>query len=81
VTPAQRRLDRGPPTISNSALQPFRRCASRFAVEVAGNVEEGEPSTLRWLRLEIGLDENLDGLFAGMNLDANGRVTEVYLVP
>jgi hypothetical protein len=30
--------------------------------------------------LEIRLDENLDGLFAGMNLDPNRRVTKVNLM-
>ena len=30
--------------------------------------------------LEIRLDENLDGLFAGMNLDTDGRVAEIDLM-
>jgi hypothetical protein len=47
---------------------------------VAGNVEKCEAPTLLWQRLEIRLDENLDGLFAGINLDADGRVAKVNLV-
>ena len=37
------------------------------------------PAFLR-KRLEIRLDENLDGLFAGINLDTNRRVAEIDLV-
>ena len=37
------------------------------------------PTFLR-KRLEIRLDENLHGLFAGINLDTNGRVAEMDLV-
>jgi hypothetical protein len=47
---------------------------------MTGNVENGEAPTLLWERLEIGLDENLDGFFAGMNLDANRRIAKVNLV-
>jgi hypothetical protein len=48
---------------------------------VARNVEKGEAPMLLRERLEIRLDENLDGLFAGINLNANGRVAEIDLVP
>jgi hypothetical protein len=47
---------------------------------VAGNVEKCEAPTLLWERIEIRLDENLDGLFAGMNLDTNRRVAKFNLV-
>jgi hypothetical protein len=47
---------------------------------VARNVEKCEALTLLWEDVEICLDENLDGLFAGINLDTNGRVTEIDLV-
>jgi hypothetical protein len=47
---------------------------------VAGNVEKGEAPTLLRVRFEIRLDENLDGLFAGINLDTNRRVAEIDLV-
>ena len=47
---------------------PSRDCGGGFAKQVAGNVEKGEASTLLRERLEIRLDENLDGLFAGINL-------------
>jgi hypothetical protein len=51
-----------------------------LAKQVAGNVEKGEAPTLLRERLEIRLDENLDGLFAGINLHAYGRVAKVNLV-
>ena len=58
-----------------------RRCAGGFTKQVAWNVEKREAPTLLRERLEIRLDENLDGLFAGINLDTNGRVAKVDLVP
>ena len=57
-----------------------RCCGGGFAKQVAGNVEKREALTLLRERLEIRLDENLDGLFAGINLDTNGRVAKVNLV-
>jgi hypothetical protein len=47
---------------------------------VAGNVENGEAPMLLLERLEIRLDENLDGLFAVMDLDTKRRVAKVDLV-
>jgi hypothetical protein len=57
------------------------RCGGGFAEQVAGNVEDGEAPSLLRERVEIRLDENLDGLFAGINLDTNRRVAEIDLVP
>src|SRR4029077_11272967 len=57
-----------------------RRCGGGFAVPVAGDVEKDEAPPLLRERLEIRLDENLDGLFARINLDTNGRVAEIDLV-
>ena len=57
-----------------------RRCGGGFAEQVAGNVENREAPTLFRERLEIRLDENLDGLFAGINLDTNRRIAKVDLV-
>jgi hypothetical protein len=57
-----------------------RCCAGSFAKLVAGNVENGEAPSLLWKRLEIGLDKNLDRLFAGINLDTNRRIAKVNLV-
>src|SRR5882757_9773622 len=57
-----------------------RHCGGGFAKQVAGNVEQGEAPTFLREHLGIRLDENLDGLFAGINLDANGRVAEIDLV-
>ena len=48
---------------------------------MAGNVEDGEAPSLLRERVEIRLDENLDGLFAGIDLDTNRRVAEIDLVP
>jgi hypothetical protein len=56
------------------------RCGGGFAKKVARNVEDGEAPTLLWEHVEIRLDENLDGLFAGMNVDTNRRVAKVNLV-
>ena len=56
------------------------RCGGGFAKQVAGNVDKGEAPTFLRERLEIRLDENLDGLFAGINLDTNRRVAKVDLV-
>jgi len=47
---------------------------------VAGDVQNGEAPTFFWERLGIGLDKNLDSLFAGKNLDANRRIAKVNLV-
>jgi hypothetical protein len=56
------------------------RCGGGFAKQVAGNVEKREAPTFFRHRIEIRLDENLDGLFAGINLDPKGRVANVDLV-
>jgi hypothetical protein len=57
-----------------------RRCGGGFAEQVARNIEECEAATLLRERLEIRLDENLYGLFAGINLDTNGRIAKFNLV-
>ena len=59
----------------------MRRCGCGFAEQVAGNVEKREAPTFFRHRIEIRLDENLDGLFAGINLDTNRRVAEIDLMP
>jgi hypothetical protein len=56
------------------------RCGGSFAKQVAGNVDKSEKATLLGKRLEIRLDENLHGLFAGINLDTNRHVAKVDLV-
>src|ERR1700732_2321578 len=58
----------------------LRRCAGGFTKQVAWKVEKREAPTFLRERLEIRLDENLDGLFAGINLDTNRLVTKVDLV-
>jgi len=57
-----------------------RRCGGSFAIEVTGNVDKREAPTFFRHRIQIRLDENLDGLFAGINLDPKGRVANVDLV-
>ena len=59
-----------------------RRAAAAVASlnRLAGKVEKGKAPTLFRKRLEIGLDENLDGLVAGVNLDTNRFVAKVNLV-
>jgi hypothetical protein len=57
-----------------------RRCGGGFAKQVAGNVEKRETPTFFRHRIEIRLDENLDGLFAGRDLDTNRLVAKVDLV-
>ena len=52
-----------------------------FAKQVAGNVEKCEAPTLLWEHVEIRLDANLDGLFAGINLNTNRSVAKIDLVP
>ena len=47
---------------------------------VAATVEKREAPTFFRHRIQIRLDENLDGLFAGINLDPKGRVANVDLV-
>ena len=44
---------------------------------MAGNIEKGEASTPLGERLKIRLDENLDVLFAGMDLDTDSLVAKV----
>ena len=66
--------------MQDGARATSRRCRGGFAEQVAGNVEKREAPLLLRHHLEIRLDENLDGLFAGINLDTNGRVAKVDLV-
>jgi hypothetical protein len=47
---------------------------------VAGNVDKGEAPSLFREGLEIRLDKNLDGLFAGVDLDPNRSIAKVNLV-
>jgi len=57
-----------------------RRYGSGFAKQVSGDVENGEASTALRERLNVRLDEDLDGLFAGVDLNSNGVVAKVDLV-
>lgn len=57
-----------------------RRYGGGFAKQVSGDVQKGKAPTLPWEYLEIRLDENLNGLSAGMYFDANRRVAKINLV-
>ena len=57
----------------------YRRSGG-FAKKVSGDVENGEASTPLGERVEACLDKNLDGLFAGVDLDSNSIVAKVDLV-
>jgi hypothetical protein len=57
------------------------RCgAGGFAKLVTRNVEKGETPTSLRERLEIRLDNDLDRLFSGINLDTHVRITKIDLV-
>ena len=45
-----------------------------------GNLEKGEAPSLFREGLEIRLDENLDGLFVGIDLDTNRRIANINLL-
>jgi hypothetical protein len=47
---------------------------------MARNVEKSDGPTLLRERLEVRLNEYLDGLFTGVNLNANRRIAKVNLV-
>jgi hypothetical protein len=55
-------------------------CGGDSAKQVAGNVDKSEAPTFLRELIEIRLDENLHGLFAGINLDTNRRVAEIDLM-
>ena len=55
-------------------------CTGGFAKLAARDVENRKAPTLLWKRLEIRLDENLDCLFTGMNLDTNWCIAKVNLM-
>jgi hypothetical protein len=57
-------------------------CRSRrsFAEKVARDIDYRKASSLFCAGFEICLNEDLNGLLAGINFDADGRITEIYLV-
>jgi hypothetical protein len=50
----------------------------RYNASLASNGNE-DASMLLWECLEIRLDENLDRLFIGVNLDPNRRIAQVIV--
>ena len=69
-----------PKSLGGRVRDTSRRCGGGFAKQVAGDVENSEASTALGERLEVRLDENFDGLFAGVDLDTDSLVAEVDLV-
>jgi len=51
-----------------------------FAEKVARDIDYRKASSLFCAGFEICLNEDLDGLLAGINFDADRRITEIYLV-
>jgi len=69
------------PKSLSGGLRGTSRCyGGGFAKPVARNVENGKAPTFLRERFEIRLNENFDGLFAGVDLDSNGVVAKVHLV-
>jgi hypothetical protein len=68
------------PRMQDGVRGTWSRCGGGFAKQVAGNVDKSEAPTFLRERIEIRLDENLDGLFTGINLDTNRRVAKLNLV-
>jgi hypothetical protein len=51
-----------------------------FAEKVARDIDYRKAASLLCAGFEICLNEDLDGLLAGINFDADRRIAEVYLV-
>jgi hypothetical protein len=66
-----------PKSLTGGFLGTTRRRCGGFAKEVARNIENSETPTPLRERLEIRLDGNLDGLFAGVDLDTDSRIAKV----
>jgi hypothetical protein len=67
---------------SSTILLGGASCRSRrsFAEKVARDIDDRKASSLFCAGLEICLNKDLDGLLAGINFDADRRITEIYLV-
>ena len=57
------------------------RVTGSLAEQVAGDIDYGKTSPFFCLRFKIRLHKNLDGLFAGINLDTHRRVPKINFVP
>jgi hypothetical protein len=56
------------------------RSRRSLAEKMAGDIDYRKASSLFCAGFEICLHEDLDGLLAGINFDADRRITEIYLV-
>ena len=59
---------------------PPRRCTGCFAELVTWNMQKSEAALVLGKGLTVGLDNNLDGVFAGKDLDTDRSIPEVDLV-
>ena len=59
---------------------PRRRLAERRREEMLGNVEERKPAAIRSRDVVGCFDDDLDCLIAGIHLDLNLRIFEVYFM-
>ena len=57
-----------------------RRCAGSFAELMARNADNRKAPPFFWKRFKIRLDEDLNGITAGVNFDANGRIAKINFV-
>ena len=57
-----------------------RRCAGSFAELMARNADNRKAPAFFWKRVKIRLDEDLNGITAGVNFDANGRIAKIDFV-
>src|SRR5262245_16314291 len=71
-----------PAAASCGSLLRGASCRSRrsLAEKMAGDIDYRKASSLFCAGFEICLNEDLDGLLAGINVDADGRITEIYLM-
>jgi hypothetical protein len=69
-----------PKSLSGRFRSTTRRRGGGFAKQVSGNVEQGKTPTFLRVGLRIRFDENLDSLFAGVDLDTNSLFAEVDFV-
>jgi hypothetical protein len=57
-----------------------RRCAGSFAELMARNADNRKAPFFFWKRFKVRLDKDLNGITAGVNVDANGRIAEIDFV-
>ena len=66
-----------PVELHELAVAPFGGLGGCEAEEVAGDIEMREAAAFLGQLFAIGLDEDLDRLFGGVDFDAQGRLAEI----